>query len=296
MYLSGNITEDTDYIRQLEEAGTDALVLTIDSVAGSNRHRAERFGGGSANTEFTRLTWDYYDELREITDLQIALKGVTSVETAKKAAEHGAPAIVISNHGGRNLDGSPSPLEILLEINQEAPELLDQLEVWADGGVRYGGDVIKLLALGARAVGVGRPYMFANIYGVDGVERVTEILKKEVVVDGGNLGLESLGDVDRSYVSRTVSGISTRSASLTTACRSTGRLTSGWVRGLKRVTVIRQARWKTSAATAGVLIQCTYLLPSFNICWAFSDNLYFIFQPALLDAPRTSALSETTHP
>lgn len=202
MYLSGNITEDADYIQQLEAAGADALVLTIDSVAGSNRHRAERFGAGSANTEATRLTWAYYDELRRLTDLKIALKGVTSVETAKQSAEHGAPAIVVSNHGGRNLDGSPSPLEILLEINQEAPELLDKLEIWADGGVRYGGDVIKLLALGAKAVGVGRPYMFANIYGVEGVERVTEILKKEIIIDGGNLGLERLEDVDKSYVSR----------------------------------------------------------------------------------------------
>ena len=201
MYLSGNITSDSDYIHQLEEAGTDALVLTIDSSAGSNRHRAERFSAGSANTHATRLTWAYYDELKEVTDLPIALKGVTSVETAKKAVEHGAPAIVVSNHGGRNLDGSPSPLEILLEINKEAPEVFDQVEVWADGGVRYGGDVIKLLALGARAVGVGRPYMFANMYGVEGIKKVTDILKKEVIVDAGNLGLESLRDVDKSYVS-----------------------------------------------------------------------------------------------
>ncbi|MBE3047684.1 alpha-hydroxy-acid oxidizing protein, partial [Candidatus Bathyarchaeota archaeon] len=145
MYLKGNITADTEYIRQLEEAGTDALVLAIDSVAGSNRHRAERFGAGSANREAVLLTWPYYDELRKLTDLPIAVKGVTSVHTAKEAAKHGAPAIVISNHGGRNLDGIPSALEILLEINEEAPELLDQIEIWADGGVRYGGDVIKLL-------------------------------------------------------------------------------------------------------------------------------------------------------
>ena len=205
MYLTGNLTEDSQYIRDLEEAGTDALVLTIDSVAGSTRHRAQRFGAGSANTEAVLLTWSYYDKLREVTDLPIAVKGVTSVETAKKAAEHDVPAIVVSNHGGRNLDGSPSPLDILLEMNEEAPELFDKLEVWADGGVRYGGDVIKLLALGARAVGVGRPYMFANAYGVKGVEKVTEILKKEVITDGGNLGLESFADVDKTYVSRSVS-------------------------------------------------------------------------------------------
>lgn len=200
MYLDGNFTADSEYIRQLEEAGTDALVLTVDSAAGSNRHRAERFGQGSANTQVRRLTWDYYDQIREVTDLPIVVKGVTSVETAKEAAAHGAPAIVVSNHGGRNLDGSPSPLEIMLEINEKAPELLDELEIWADSGVRYGGDVIKLLALGVKAVGVGRPYMFANAYGLEGVEKATEILRSELITDAGNLGLESLEDVDRSYV------------------------------------------------------------------------------------------------
>ena len=203
MYLEGNFTADSEYIRQLEEVGTDALVLTIDSAAGSNRHRAERFGQGSANTEVRKLTWDYYDQIRNVTDLPIVVKGVTSVETAKQAVAHGAPAIVVSNHGGRNLDGSPSPLEIMLEINEEAPELLDQIEIWADSGVRYGGDVIKLLALGARAVGVGRPYMFANTYGIEGVEKATEILRKELITDAGNLGLESLKDVNRSYVNWT---------------------------------------------------------------------------------------------
>ncbi|SPO06797.1 probable CYB2 - lactate dehydrogenase cytochrome b2 [Cephalotrichum gorgonifer] len=203
MYLTGNITQDTEYIRNLEKAGTDALVLTIDSVAGSNRQRAQRFGVGSANTQFVRLTWEYYDQLREITKLSIAVKGVTSVDTAKKAVEHNVPAIVISNHGGRNLDGSPSALEILLDIHAEAPELLDQIEIWADGGVRYGGDVLKLLALGARAVGIGRPYMYANAYGVEGIEKVTKILKQELITDGGNIGLERLGDVDKTYVNWT---------------------------------------------------------------------------------------------
>ncbi|KAL2754201.1 hypothetical protein ACRALDRAFT_1081332 [Sodiomyces alcalophilus JCM 7366] len=203
LYLNTNITEDTETIRRMENAGADALVLTIDSSAGSNRHRAARFGAGSANTQLTPLTWDYYDQLKNITSLPIVLKGVTSVETAKKAVEHGAPAIVISNHGGRNLDGSPSALEILLEIHDQAPEILDQIEIWADGGVRYGGDVLKLLALGVRAVGIGRPYMFANVYGTEGVERVTEMMKSELIIDAGNLGLESLKEINSSYVNWT---------------------------------------------------------------------------------------------
>lgn len=175
-------------------------MLTIDSVAGSNRHRAERFGVGTANTKPVRLTWPYYDQLQNVTNLPIVVKGITSVPTAVEAANHNVPAIVISNHGGRTIDGSPSPLEVMIQIHKEAPEILNNLEVWADGGVRYGGDILKLMALGAKAVGVGRPYMFANIYGVDGVKRATEILKNELVVDAGNLGLEHLHDINENYV------------------------------------------------------------------------------------------------
>lgn len=200
IYLTGNITTDGAYLREVEAAGADAMVITIDSAAGSIRQRAQRFGVGSANTQLTRLTWDYYNQLKNFTSLPLAAKGVTSVETAKAAVEHGVKAIVISNHGGRNLDGSPSALEIMLEIHEQAPELLDQIEIWADGGVRYGGDVLKLLALGVKAVGLGRPYMFANVYGTEGVEKVSTILKREIIVDAGNLGLPSLQDIDPTYV------------------------------------------------------------------------------------------------
>ncbi|KAM0276645.1 hypothetical protein ACHAQH_006554 [Verticillium albo-atrum] len=203
LYLNANFTSDSATIRRFEAAGVDAFVLTIDSSAGSNRQRANRFGVGSANTQLTKLTWAYYDQLKNVTRLPLAVKGVTSVETAKKAIEHGVPAIMVSNHGGRSFDGSPSSLEILLEINEMAPEILTQTEVWADGGVRYGGDILKLLALGAKAVGIGRPYMFANIYGTEGVEKVTDLLKRELIVDAGNLGLESLKDIDMSYVNWT---------------------------------------------------------------------------------------------
>lgn len=81
--------------------------------------------------------------------------------------------------------------------------MFKRTEVWADGGVRYGGDILKLLALGAKAVGVGRPYMFANIYGTEGVEKVTELLRRELIVDAGNLGLPSLKEIDSTYVNWT---------------------------------------------------------------------------------------------
>jgi isopentenyl diphosphate isomerase/L-lactate dehydrogenase-like FMN-dependent dehydrogenase len=153
-----------------------------------------------SNTALTRLDWNYWNQLKNFTSLPMAAKGATSVETIKGAVENGVPAIVISNHGGRNLDGSPGPLEVMLELHEQAPELLDQIEIWADGGVRYGGDVLKLLALGVKAVGVGRPYMFANIFGTAGIEKVTQILKQEIIVDAGNLGVPSLEALDSTYV------------------------------------------------------------------------------------------------
>lgn len=200
IYLTGNLTTDGAYLREVEEAGADALVITIDSAASSIRHRAQRFGVGSANTNSIRLTWDYYNQLKNFTSLPMAAKGITSVESAQAAVEHGVSAIVVSNHGGRSLDGSPSPLDVMLEIHERAPEILDQIEIWADSGVRYGGDVLRLLALGVKAVGVGRPYMFANIYGAEGVAKVSDILKTEIIVDAGNLGLPSLQDIDETYV------------------------------------------------------------------------------------------------
>lgn len=136
-----------------------------------------------------------------MTDLPIIIKGIGTVEDARLAVEHGAPAIILSNHGGRQLDGSPSSLEVALEIHEEDPEIFSSIEVYADGGVRYGADALMLLALGVKAVGVGRPFMFANVFGTEGIERVIELLKHEIAIDAGNLGVPDLKKIDSSYVS-----------------------------------------------------------------------------------------------
>lgn len=136
-----------------------------------------------------------------MTDLPIIPKGITSVEDARRFAELGAPAIMLSNHGGRHLDGAPSPLQVALAIYDEAPEVFTQTEVLADCGVRYGTDVLKLLALGVKAVGLGRSFMYANIYGQPGVEHAIELLKKEILLDAINLGVTDLKQLNASYVS-----------------------------------------------------------------------------------------------
>lgn len=139
-----------------------------------------------------------------MTPLPIVLKGIQSVPEALAALHHGVPAIYLSNHGGRQLEGSPSALEVAHAIRLRAPQVFDnggRMEVYADGGVRYGGDVLKLLALGCRAVGLGRPFMFANVYGEEGVRRAVGLLGDEVGRDAMNLGLADLGGLNTSWVS-----------------------------------------------------------------------------------------------
>ncbi|KAF4986540.1 hypothetical protein FGRMN_10795 [Fusarium graminum] len=200
LYLSSNDTETKQLLDRSEKAGADAIIFTIDSAADGNRHRAARFGVGSADSDYSYITWDYYKKLQKMTKLPVILKGIGSAADAKLAVQHGAPAIILSNHGGRQLDGSPSGLEVALEIHQEAPEVFKKIEVLADGGVRYGADVLKLLSLGVKAVGLGRPFMYSNVYGVEGVKKVIDILKHEISIDAANLGVPDLHKINPSYV------------------------------------------------------------------------------------------------
>ncbi|KNB16987.1 hypothetical protein FOXG_14982 [Fusarium oxysporum f. sp. lycopersici 4287] len=171
------------YLDSVEKYGAKAIAFTIDSAGDGDRWRAARWGVS-------------------ITDLPILLKGITTADDAKKAIEHGVDAIYLSNHGGRQLDGAPSGFETALEIFQEAPGVFQQIEVYADGGVRSAGDVLKLLVLGVRAVGVGRSFMYSLVYGTDGVIKAAEILKHELTINAQNLGLGNLGDIDGTYLQR----------------------------------------------------------------------------------------------
>ncbi|KAK7409087.1 hypothetical protein QQX98_008748 [Neonectria punicea] len=193
-----------DLFAKIEDAGYKAIVLTVDSAGDRTAYRSRRLlpdTSISRDPRYTFMTWDYYKELQAMTPLPIILKGIQTVEDAQMAIKVGAPAIFLSNHGGRSLDGSPSPMEIAWEIYQEDPDIFKKIEVYADGGVRYGTDVMKLLALGVRAVGLGRPFMYANLYGTAGISRVISLLEREVTSAGANLGLSDIRDIDVSYVS-----------------------------------------------------------------------------------------------
>ncbi|KAF1961171.1 L-lactate dehydrogenase [Byssothecium circinans] len=157
------------------------------------------FWGTAADLTWqTTLPW-----LKQHTDLPIVLKGVQTHEDAYLASLH-APhikAIILSNHGGRALDTAPPAVHTLLEIRKYCPEVFDKVEVWVDGGIKRGTDVVKALALGARGVGVGRAALFGlGAGGREGVERVLEILKAETETCMRLLGVERVDQLGLQHI------------------------------------------------------------------------------------------------
>lgn len=136
-----------------------------------------------------------------MTTLPIIPKGIQSAADALLALRAGCKAIYVSNHGGRQLDTAPHPLEVLIEIREHASHVFEKMEVFADGGARYGTDIIKMLALGAKAVGMGRPFAFSSIYGKEGVVKLIDMLKREVWIDMANLGVTKIEEIGEQYVS-----------------------------------------------------------------------------------------------
>jgi L-lactate dehydrogenase (cytochrome) len=126
------------------------------------------------------LSWKDIASFKEMTKMPIVLKGVQRVEDVLKAVEHGVAGVVLSNHGGRQLDTAPSGIEVLAEV---MPELRrrgweNKIEVYIDGGIRRATDIIKALCLGAKGVGIGRPFLYAmSTYGEKGVARAMQLLK-----------------------------------------------------------------------------------------------------------------------
>lgn len=151
------------------------------------------------------MQWNFYEQLRNQTKLPIILKGIMTVEDAEEAIRRKVPAIILSNHGGRQLDGSPSALEVALEMYEKDKTMFQKIEVLADGGIRYGVDAIMLLSLGVKAVGLGRPFMYSNIYGQAGVEKVIQIMKHEIAIDAGNMGIPDLKKISPDFVSGSIS-------------------------------------------------------------------------------------------
>jgi isopentenyl diphosphate isomerase/L-lactate dehydrogenase-like FMN-dependent dehydrogenase len=142
--------------------------------------------------------WTYVDRLKQMTKMKLVLKGIETGEDARLAREHGADGVVVSNHGGRAAETGRGTMDIL-------PEVVDavggQIPVFVDGGFRRGTDVFKALAIGARAVGIGRPYIWGLAsFGQKGVERVLEILRAELTRTMRQCGVASMAQMTRASV------------------------------------------------------------------------------------------------
>jgi 4-hydroxymandelate oxidase len=210
-------------------AGYRALCLTVDAPLVGRRDRDTRncFGlppgmtwknleqvgldqmeagdQGSALVQYIseiwdpRLTWEAIEWLRDLSPLPLVVKGILTAEDARRAVDHGAAAIVVSNHGGRQLDGTLTTVEALEEI---ADEVGSEVELLVDGGIRRGGDILRALALGARAVLIGRPYLWALATGgQSAVEHMLSILRDELDLDMALSGRPTIARIDRSLVS-----------------------------------------------------------------------------------------------
>ena len=189
LYLQDAPGLSRSLVERAEGCGYTAIVLTVDLAAFGYRERDMRsafqapflanLGADVPSPVRTRATttWASLAEIRSWTSLPIVVKGILTGEDARLAADHGVDGIVVSNHGARQLDRSPAPVDVLAEV---IGAVGDRPEVWVDGGVRRGLDVAIALALGARAVLVGRPIVYALAAGGQaGVERALAILLDE---------------------------------------------------------------------------------------------------------------------
>ena len=191
-----------DLVERAGAAGYRAIVVTVDLPELGRRERDLRAGFEApsplSNSTDDSLTWRDLEWLRARTTLPILVKGILTAEDAALALEAGAEGIVVSNHGGRQLDGVAASLDALPEVVEAAG---DRAEILLDGGIRRGTDVVKALALGARAVLVGRAALYGLVVdGADGVERVLGLVRDEVELALALCGCASPTDVTRAHV------------------------------------------------------------------------------------------------
>jgi L-lactate dehydrogenase (cytochrome) len=151
------------------------------------------------NSQFdTSLNWKDIDWIRSIWPGKLILKGILDVEDAEEAVKTGAQALVVSNHGGRQLDGAPSSIEVLPEI---ADAVGSKLEIMFDGGIRTGMDVMRALALGAKSCMIGRAYAYGlGAGGQEGVAKAIDILAKELMTTMGLCGVNTIAEIDENVI------------------------------------------------------------------------------------------------
>ncbi|XP_072032432.1 2-Hydroxyacid oxidase 1-like [Amphiura filiformis] len=219
-------------IKRAEKAGYEALFVTVDlpcigkrrsdirnqfnmpsnlgfaNIAGeleSQQLYTKGKGSGLENFINTQIdpsvTWEDIKWLRRITKLPIVLKGILTAEDARETVKYGVNGILVSNHGGRQLDGVLATIDVLSEVVEAVRE--SNVEVYLDGGVRKGTDILKALALGAKAVFIARPVIWGlACNGQEGVKRVLDILKDELSLAMALSGCTSIEDISRDILQR----------------------------------------------------------------------------------------------
>ena len=214
-------------VKRVEDAGCPTLVWTIDLLGGRSTETAERFrrvdtrdctqchnsarGGSMAKPKpmFSNIpqgfnppqaTWEYVDRLKKLTKMKLILKGIETSEDAAMAVQRGVDGLVVSNHGGRANEDLRATIMSLPEVVEAVG---GKIPVMIDGGVRRGADVFKALALGATAVGIGRPYIWGlSAFGQEGVEKVLDLLRAELNLTMRQLGTPSIRQITRNHVVR----------------------------------------------------------------------------------------------
>ena len=227
LYVAHERARTVELVTMAREIGCKALVITVDSpVVGKReedeRYRAELVTASGDNTllnewykpqesddgpplrghHSSTLNWDDLPWIREAWQDAgpVALKGIQTAEDAALAVEYGVDAVYLSNHGGRQCDDAPSAIRTLLEIRKFYPDILGKVEIYLDGGIRRGADIIKALCLGATGVGLGRPFMYAVAMGDEGVAHVIRLLSEELETTMRCMGVTSLDQLNPSYV------------------------------------------------------------------------------------------------
>jgi isopentenyl diphosphate isomerase/L-lactate dehydrogenase-like FMN-dependent dehydrogenase len=227
LYMPSRWDATEKLVRRVEAAGCPAIAWTVDLLGGRNLETFERIrktdtracttchgpgpglshprpmtdGLGGGGNLFA-ASWDYLDRLKKLTKLKVLIKGIDNADDATLAVEHGADGILVSNHGGRSTETLRATVDAL-------PEVVDavngRVPVLVDGGFRRGTDLYKALALGARAVGIGRPYIYGlSSFGQEGVERVLEILQSELRLVMRQCGTPTVSQISRASVIRSV--------------------------------------------------------------------------------------------
>ncbi|KAI9371551.1 FMN-dependent dehydrogenase-domain-containing protein [Aspergillus egyptiacus] len=172
----------------------ESLSVPMSPSKAKNDSRGGGLGRVMAGFIDPGLTWEDLVWVRKHTHLPVCLKGVMSADDAILAMEAGLDGILLSNHGGRNLDTSPPSIITLLELHKRCPEIFDRMEIYVDSGIRRGTDILKAICLGATAVGMGRSMLFATNYGQAGVEHLIDIMKDELETAMRNNGISSLDE------------------------------------------------------------------------------------------------------